>query len=179
MSNVHFRLWTQVHGYQNNTYGCGNIEAGFSVTETQLLSWNTWIGSDCDTGLYANLAYGGIRAICIGLGGSSPTSTTSSSSTSTTFTMGPIPTDTISGWQDQCTNLWLGEAYCVQGPSATSTTTPTTTNPGPTGPSGDSCAKVESEYDITFAQLYQWNPAIGSDCQFLVIGDSYCVGVSS
>ena len=32
-------------------YGCGIIEAGFSVTETQLLSWNTWIGSDCDTGL--------------------------------------------------------------------------------------------------------------------------------
>ncbi|KAH9224072.1 hypothetical protein DL95DRAFT_453044 [Leptodontidium sp. 2 PMI_412] len=130
MSNFHFRLWTQVHGYQNNTYGCGNVEAGFSVTETQLLSWNTWIGSDCDTGLYANLAYGGIRAICIGLGGSSPTSTTSSSSTSTTFTMGPIPTDTISGWQ---------EFYTVQ--------------------PNDGCQTIFDKFSITQSQFYSWNPS--------------------
>lgn len=94
-----------------------------------------------------------------------------------------------------CTNLWLGYAYCVQGPASTSTSVTPTTSRGPTGPtqsgiapncnqwytvvSGDSCAKVESTYSITFAQLYQWNPAIGSNCQYLAVGYSYCVGVSS
>jgi len=45
--------------------------------------------------------------------------------------------------------------------------------------SGDSCAQIESTYGITFAQLYEWNPAIGSDCQSLYVGYSVCVGVSS
>ncbi|KAE8150567.1 hypothetical protein BDV25DRAFT_172050 [Aspergillus avenaceus] len=49
-----------------------------------------------------------------------------------------------------CGNLWLGYAYCVKGPSSTTTSA-----------SAD------------------WNPAIGSNCETLVIGDSVCVGVSS
>lgn len=44
---------------------------------------------------------------------------------------------------------------------------------------GDSCARIESTYGITFAQLYQWNPAIGNDCQTLWVGTAVCVGVSS
>jgi LysM repeat protein len=44
---------------------------------------------------------------------------------------------------------------------------------------GDSCAKIETAYDITFAQLYKWNPAIGDDCQTLEVGTAVCVGVSS
>jgi hypothetical protein len=45
--------------------------------------------------------------------------------------------------------------------------------------SGDSCAQIESTYGITFARLYEWNPAIGSNCQSLGVGYSVCVGVSS
>ncbi|PYI36128.1 hypothetical protein BP00DRAFT_474788 [Aspergillus indologenus CBS 114.80] len=87
-----------------------------------------------------------------------------------------------------CTNLWLGYAYCVKGPA----TTATATSVGPTQTgiavncdryhtvvNGDSCAAIESEYSITFAQLYGWNPAIGSDCETLQIGYAVCVGVSS
>ncbi|KAJ5248571.1 hypothetical protein N7468_000022 [Penicillium chermesinum] len=86
-----------------------------------------------------------------------------------------------------CTNLWREEAYCVKGPA-------TATSSGPNAPvqtgiasnckkyytvaSGDSCAKIESTYGITFAQLYKWNPAIGSNCQTLDVGYSVCVGVS-
>ncbi|OJJ66409.1 hypothetical protein ASPBRDRAFT_666024 [Aspergillus brasiliensis CBS 101740] len=88
-----------------------------------------------------------------------------------------------------CTNLWLGYAYCVKSTQSTATAT------GPDGPvqtgiasncdayytvaSGDSCAAIESRYDLTFAQLYQWNPAIGSDCTNLWVGYAVCVGVSS
>lgn len=44
--------------------------------------------------------------------------------------------------------------------------------------SGDSCAAIQSSYSITFAQLYSWNPAIGSNCQYLDVGDYICVGIS-
>lgn len=45
--------------------------------------------------------------------------------------------------------------------------------------SGDSCAAIETAYDITFAQFYAWNPAVGSNCQNLWIGEAYCVAASS
>lgn len=86
-----------------------------------------------------------------------------------------------------CTGLWLGYAYCVKGPASTASTTasaPTQTgiaskcNEYHTVVSGDSCAAVESEYGVTFAQLYEWNPAIGSDCEYLNVGYAICVGVS-
>ncbi|KAJ5214318.1 hypothetical protein N7449_001487 [Penicillium cf. viridicatum] len=44
---------------------------------------------------------------------------------------------------------------------------------------GDSCAAIENEYGITFAQLYEWNPAIRSDCEYLNIGYIICVDISS
>ena len=39
----------------------------------------------------------------------------------------------------------------------------------------DSCAAIESKYDITFAELLLWNPSIGSKCQYLDVGEQYCV----
>lgn len=45
--------------------------------------------------------------------------------------------------------------------------------------SGDSCAKLERLYGISFAQLYKWNPAIGSNCESLWVGYAVCVAVSS
>jgi hypothetical protein len=94
-----------------------------------------------------------------------------------------------------CTLLFAGYAYCVEGPPASTTSTPaTTTTSGPTDPtqtgiasncnawynvvSGDSCSKIEGLFNITFAQFYAWNPAVGSNRQSLFIGYSYCVGVS-
>ncbi|KAJ5796251.1 uncharacterized protein N7518_004791 [Penicillium psychrosexuale] len=86
-----------------------------------------------------------------------------------------------------CANLWLGYAYCVKGPAAITSSTagaPTQTgiasncNEYHTVASRDSCAAVKSEYGVTFAQLYEWNPAIGSDCQYLDVGYAICVGVS-
>ena len=96
-----------------------------------------------------------------------------------------------------CENLWLGYAYCVEGPtSATGSGSPTTTTTeGPSAPtqsgiasdcdeyyviaSGDSCSKVETQFNDTFTELYRWNPAIGDDCQSLWVGYAICVGVSS
>ncbi|KAL4936146.1 hypothetical protein BDV06DRAFT_216894 [Aspergillus oleicola] len=89
-------------------------------------------------------------------------------------------------------------AYCVKGPSTgtatkTTTTKTTTSDAAPSQTqtgiasncdayykvvSGNSCAKIESEYGIAFAQLYEWNPAIGSNCESLWVGYAVCVGVS-
>lgn len=43
----------------------------------------------------------------------------------------------------------------------------------------DSCANIEALYSITFTELYEWNPAIGSNCESLWPGYDVCVGVSS
>jgi LysM repeat protein len=244
----------------------------FSITVSQLTTLNTWLGSNCDTALYANLDYEGTRAICIGVNASAPTGTASAppstiltqTGTKTAASMGPTPTGIISRCQQfytvqsgdscykiattfgitvaefyqwnpsgmspvplildlssisimsmmetipfvclrisntetvgsGCENLWLGYAYCVEGPpSATTSVKPTATSPGPTSPtqsgitpncdeyytvaSGDSCSKIETQFDITFARLYQWNPAIGSNCESLWVGYAVCVAVSS
>ena len=44
---------------------------------------------------------------------------------------------------------------------------------------GDSCVDIKDEYRIASTQLYEWNPAIRSDCQYLDIRYTVCVGVSS
>ncbi|KAI7205540.1 hypothetical protein KC316_g171 [Hortaea werneckii] len=92
---------------------------------------------------------------------------------------------------DKCENLWLGYAYCVDGPvasgkpsSAADASAPAPTRSGTASNckrfhevvSGDSCAKIGEEYDVSFAQLYDWNPTIGSNCQNLWIGYAICVG---
>ncbi|KAH8889139.1 hypothetical protein GQ53DRAFT_825896 [Thozetella sp. PMI_491] len=77
-----------------------------------------------------------------------------------------------------------------------STTAPsTTTNGGPPGPTqtgiapncdawyvvvaGDTCDGIVSKYgNLTLAQFYSWNPAVGSSCQFLDSGYAVCIGVS-
>ncbi|KAJ0424778.1 hypothetical protein BJY00DRAFT_308683 [Aspergillus carlsbadensis] len=223
--------FTRVIGYQNSSgYGCAEIQSDYAITEAELLTWNSWMGSDCDTALFQYLSYYDKRAICIGIDSSSSLTTTSptntetatATSTTTSLSVGPTQTGTVSGCEQlytvvdgdgcgtiqsefditfaqfyawnpsigsDCSNLWLGYAYCVQGPMATSTAT-STSAPTQTGVAancekyhlvqeGDSCAGLESTYSITFAQLYEWNPAIGSDCESLAIGYAVCVGVFS
>ena len=58
-------------------YNCEDMASDFSITVSQLMIWNTWLGSDCDITLYANLGYEDTRAICIGVNASVPTGTAS------------------------------------------------------------------------------------------------------
>ncbi|GAB0145996.1 hypothetical protein EsHS_00006410 [Epichloe bromicola] len=44
---------------------------------------------------------------------------------------------------------------------------------------GDSCATVETKYEIQHKQFIQWNPDVSQDCtKNFWLGNSYCVGVS-
>ena len=114
-------------------YPCSAIADDFSITVDDIITWNSWIGSNCDTGLYAGLSSGDQNAVCVGVNSTAPTDPASSgpsTTTSASATMGPTQTGIISN----CTKY-----YTVQ--------------------SGDSCASVETMYAITFSQFYSWNPA--------------------
>ncbi|KAJ5928235.1 hypothetical protein N7466_007191 [Penicillium verhagenii] len=89
-----------------------------------------------------------------------------------------------------CANLELGEYVCVA-ISTSSATSGGITTPSPiqTGMpstcdefhlvvSGDTCSVVASEYGLTLSQFYAWNPAVGSDCSTLDLGDYVCVHIS-
>jgi LysM repeat protein len=43
--------------------------------------------------------------------------------------------------------------------------------------SGDSCAAIAASYDISLADFYAWNPAVGDTCSSLWVDDYVCVGV--
>ncbi|TPX15256.1 uncharacterized protein E0L32_004533 [Thyridium curvatum] len=141
--------FTQVRGYQNRSgYTCDVLAASVPITLAQLLSWNTWLGKatasvqDCNKALYANLAYYGVRAVCIGVGsgtgGSLSTSSPTRSSTSTSVSSAaPTQTGSVKGCR---------QYYTVQ--------------------SGDYCELIQTKFGITFQQFLSWNPSVGSnsDC---------------
>ncbi|KAJ7062138.1 hypothetical protein C8F01DRAFT_1368795 [Mycena amicta] len=90
----------------------------------------------------------------------------------------------------QCTNLALGEAYCVASSNSTSTGTGPPANLAPgtitagctkyyTIVSGDGCASVDSKFNITLTQLIQMNPELNSQCTNLALGEAYCVASSN
>ncbi|KAK3944406.1 peptidoglycan-binding lysin subgroup [Diplogelasinospora grovesii] len=94
-----------------------------------------------------------------------------------------------------CTSLWVGYYVCVGVPGTpttrpASTTTAKATGPSPTqtgitssckkyyqAQSGDYCQKIADNNQITLANFYSWNPAVGTSCASLWVGYYYCVGV--
>lgn len=98
-----------------------------------------------------------------------------------------------------CTLLLVGDYYCVAAPSPVTTTTSSVistttsalvTTPTPHQPdmvtgcnkfdiciSGDSCGAMATRNSISIAQLETWNPDVGTTCEFLDVGDWYCVGL--
>ncbi|KAI6854519.1 hypothetical protein KC323_g8775 [Hortaea werneckii] len=99
---------------------------------------------------------------------------------------------------EDCANLWLGYAYCVDASiSATTTSSPTGSTPSVITPtptqegmtkscndfykvkSGDGCYDIASHYGISLEDFYTYNPAVGDDCSTLYPDNYVCVGVTS
>lgn len=96
-----------------------------------------------------------------------------------------------------CASLGLGDYVCINVIGGTTSTTKTTTKStnGITTPtpiqtgmvsncntfylvvSGDQCGTIASSHGISLANFYLWNPAVGSSCQTLGLGDYVCVNV--
>lgn len=84
---------------------------------------------------------------------SAATSVTTSNRPTTTIASGPSPTQ--SGLDPDCQRFYFVE-------------------------SGDTCSGIVSTYGtFTLSQFYNWNPAVGNNCQGLQAGFHVCVGVSS
>ncbi|KAI1146243.1 hypothetical protein F4825DRAFT_456675 [Nemania diffusa] len=91
--------------------------------------------------------------VCIGLQGSSPTRTITTLTTATTTGNGvTTPTPYQTGMVTNCNKFHLVV-------------------------SGDQCSTVASNAGITLANFYAWNPAVGSTCAYLDLGDYVCIGI--
>ncbi|KAL2812859.1 hypothetical protein BJX63DRAFT_432363 [Aspergillus granulosus] len=148
--------FTEVTGPADGFTTCADVVMDFDITVDDLLTWNTWLVSDCDAALFDGLGEEEDRAICVRVASgdttsTSPTSTTSQLGTTTTSTsIGP----TQSGTAPDCTQYH-------------------------TVVSGDSCADILAQFDITIEQFYAWNPTVGSNCQNLWLDYAYCVSSPS
>ncbi|KZF20520.1 carbohydrate-binding module family 50 protein [Xylona heveae TC161] len=103
----------------------------------------------------------------------------------------PAPTDPVLS-----STTFAASCYPTYYYNMTNTATPTSTTAGNTAPtqtgitsncntfynvsSTDSCQTIVDKYpNITLADFYCWNPAVGSTCKYLYPGYDVCVGVSS
>ncbi|KAI7585200.1 hypothetical protein KC343_g19634, partial [Hortaea werneckii] len=203
-----------VSGYEGTVgLDCKSIVDDSSITLVVLQDLNPWLASDCDNALFAGLGEWDHRAVCIGTNATSSSSSTrsSSSGSKTTKAMGPTRTGTPAGCRrfftahstspsigEDCANLWLGYAYCVDASiSATTTSSPTGSTPSVITPtptqegmtkscndfykvkSGDGCYDIASHYGISLEDFYTYNPAVGDDCSTLYPDNYVCVGVTS
>jgi LysM repeat protein len=97
-----------------------------------------------------------------------------------------------------CADLEVGEYVCIDiiGSTTTAVTTTTTatgdaiSTPSPvqTGivstcnefylvVSGDTCAAVSTAAGISLTTFYAWNPAVGTSCAYLEVGDYVCIDI--
>jgi hypothetical protein len=115
-------------------YGCSDFIDDYNITKTELLAFNPWLTGDCDTALVANLDETATRAVCIGTGTASatlaPSTTVTGSASRITISTEGTQTSVVAG----CRRF-----HTVQ--------------------KGDDCPSIESDYDITFAEFYAWNPS--------------------
>ncbi|KAF5329714.1 hypothetical protein D9619_009152 [Psilocybe cf. subviscida] len=185
---------------------CGTIESVFNLTSSQFIAFNPEINSQCTnillgeaycvkssnattpvTGPPANVAAGTITTGCtqyytVVSGDSCGTIDTKFNLTLAQFiTFNPEV-------NSQCTNIQLGSAYCVQSSNSTTTGPPSNVASGTitsgctqyyTVVSGDSCATVESKFNLTLAQFITFNPEINSQCTNIQLGLAYCVHSSN
>ncbi|KAH8799634.1 hypothetical protein F5884DRAFT_111945 [Xylogone sp. PMI_703] len=187
---------------------CGLIELEFGLNLGTLQAYNPSINNAC-----SNLVVG--NAYCIDGSGLSRVSNyttvsapapTATGTTKTCYKWHVLKTndtctllveeyglslDLLRVWNSNinsaCSNLVVGDAYCVDGSNMMATFT--TVSPPATTPSGtvnpcyrwhtvvseDSCQLIQDEYGVSLALLRAWNPSINSTCSNLVNGDAYCV----
>ena len=91
-----------------------------------------------------------------------------------------------------CSGLQSGYYYCIVSANANIGSIPTvTTSPTPmqTGSikscnrwykarDGDNCETIVIGFGtFSQSQFIQWNPAVGSSCSNIIVGDYYCIGI--
>ncbi|KAJ5726593.1 uncharacterized protein N7483_007950 [Penicillium malachiteum] len=101
-----------------------------------------------------------------------------------------IPTSTV--LPASCSPAyWISSDYITSGTTVTSSSTSVSRAPEQTGiaancdayyvvKSNDTCAGIVAEFgNFTLSEFYSWNPAVGSSCTYLDVGDAVCIGTIS
>ncbi|TFY50660.1 hypothetical protein EVJ58_g10948, partial [Rhodofomes roseus] len=149
--------------------GCASIEAEFGLTSAQFLELNPGVGADCTT-LQLGVSY------CV-LSIYPPSTSTGppSNLAAGSFTNSNISFSDLLRWNPEldtaCETIELDEAYCVGGGGDACPKLYTVA-------SGDYCSLIETNEDITAAELQALNPWLDSNCD-LEVGQVLCVGPST
>ncbi|KAF3210312.1 hypothetical protein TWF679_006807 [Orbilia oligospora] len=141
-------LWAQT--WAND--GCSAIASQAGIPIAKLYEWNPALNGDC-TGLWADVY------VCIGTTTYTATLTTTTKSTTTTTrttTTSNNGVATPSPIQDGMTKN-CNKFYFVK--------------------SGDGCSPIASQFGVTLANFYAWNPAVKNDCSGLWANVYVCVGL--
>ncbi|PYI18206.1 hypothetical protein BO86DRAFT_314207 [Aspergillus japonicus CBS 114.51] len=134
---------------------CAEIEATYSITEEEFLEWNPYISllyTDCN--LVAGYDYCvDINFETFGTSSSSTISASTAGSATVASTGITTPSPIQTGMTATC-----DEFYLVV--------------------SGDTCAAIASDAGIALSDFYAWNPAVGTSCADLDVGDYVCIGAT-
>ncbi|KAH7310814.1 hypothetical protein B0I35DRAFT_358276 [Stachybotrys elegans] len=134
------------------TQACQEIPDWWAITMEDFLRWNPSISPSC-----GNLVAG--RSYCVEVTGEPPTATSTQASVATT----------------KATTTTAGNGIAT--PDPVQPGIPSNCNAFHKIKSGNSCGAIASTYGITTAKLIDWNPEVGSNCQFLWVDYHICVGV--
>lgn len=179
---------------------CSAIDTTFGITFTQFQTWNPEVNEACSN-IQVGLAY------CVASTGGSSSSGPPSNVATGTITDGctqyytVVSGDSCSAidttysitfaqfrtWNpevdENCSNIQVGEAYCVASTNTGSGGTPSNLASGSftncstyyTVVSGDSCTAIDTTYNLALADFYRWNPEVNTDCTNIGVGEAYCV----
>ncbi|KAJ7114305.1 hypothetical protein C8R44DRAFT_710133 [Mycena epipterygia] len=161
---------------------CGAIEDKFNITLNDIIAQNPFLTSTCAIEVGENLCVSGTPSV-------PPTGPPSNIATGTLTNCTEYYTvmsgDTCSAVDEEfdisladllrwntaltadCTDLELGEAYCVAGGGNACTEVYTVV-------SGDSCGSIEVKFNITLDDIIARNPFLTSACA-IEIGENLCV----
>ncbi|KAL2116055.1 hypothetical protein VTJ04DRAFT_10310 [Mycothermus thermophilus] len=135
---------------------CASIAEFWGITEAEFIAWNPSVGAGCSAGVVPGLEY------CIEWIGPITTTTSSSSSTSTTTTTARTTSTTSTS----------------AGPSPTQDGLISTCTKFHKVVSGDTCQKIVDKYGtFSLRDFYTWNPAVGTECSYLMLDYYVCVGI--
>ena len=128
--------------------GCAAIASKYGISLSQFYTWNPAVGNTC-----ASLWLDTYVCVSIIGVGPSPTPTTTLKTTTTTKGNGvATPTPIQSGMVTNCKTF----KKVV---------------------SGDECAKIAQNANISLANFYKWNPGVGTSCQSLWLDYYVCIAI--
>ncbi|KAH0531134.1 hypothetical protein TsFJ059_000005, partial [Trichoderma semiorbis] len=149
---------------------CGDLEEKFDITSADFLEWNPSVDANCTLNFYIGYSY------CVGVSGDGACPSTSASSTTN-------PAAPYSYYSSGLGPSSGARPSATSGPGAVPSPiqsgTPSTCHQYYQANPMDTCASIEHRFShqMTEAEFFEWNPAVGTNCTSLYVNYYYCVSV--